>query len=204
MFRKKLADEFKSKREQHKVEKLIKASQERQKALFSVMEFRNQKMQELKQVVVGKLQGIEKHADYSKLLRNLIVQGLIRLQEDKVTVRVRKCDVAAAEKVLAEAEKLYKKAVSDATGGFVPDLAPLTIDSQFLPPAHSADNNDDYCSGGIVLVARRGKILCKNTLDARLDIAFNKLTPSLRGMLFGERAPPPNAGKHDESAHAHH
>jgi V-type H+-transporting ATPase subunit E len=121
----------------------------------------------------------------------------------QVAVRVRKCDVAAAESVLAEAAKLYKEAVSKATDGFVPDLAPLTIDTTYLPPAYSADNAEDFCSGGVVLVARRGRILCKNTLDARLDISFHKLTPSLRGMLFGERAPPPNAGKHDEAAHGH-
>lgn len=184
--------EYKAKREQHQVEKLIGASKKKQAALFSVMELRNELVQELKKNVVKRLAGIEKHAEYPKLLVNLIVQGLIRLQEERVVIRCRKIDEPIVKSILSTAENAFKKAVKDATD-FTPDLYPLTIDSKYLPgPQSQAKEDEDFCSGGIVLVARNGRIVCKNTLDARLDIAFYQLTPMIRGMLFGERAAPKN------------
>ena len=42
-------------------------------------------------------------------------------------------------------------------------------------------------AGGIVLSARNGQIVCRNTLDSRLDIAFEQLKPQIRGTLFGFR-----------------
>jgi hypothetical protein len=45
------------------------------------------------------------------------------------------------------------------------------------------------CSaGGVVLSSRNGQIICRNTLDSRLDIAFAALKPQVRGTLFGFRA----------------
>ena len=43
-------------------------------------------------------------------------------------------------------------------------------------------------AGGIVLSSRGGQIVCRNTLDSRLDIAFAALKPQVRGTLFGFRA----------------
>jgi hypothetical protein len=42
-------------------------------------------------------------------------------------------------------------------------------------------------AGGVVLSARNGQIVCRNTLDSRLDIAFSQLKPQVRGTLFGFR-----------------
>ncbi len=41
--------------------------------------------------------------------------------------------------------------------------------------------------GGVLLSAREGKIVCRNTLDSRLDLCFEALIPAIRGMLFGVR-----------------
>lgn len=188
---KKLATEFKSKREQHKVEKLIAASKKKQAALFSVMELRDKLMNEVKVAVLKKLEGVEKNPDYPKLLVNLIVQGLIRMQEERVVIRVRKIDEPLVAKILKTAEAAFKKAVKDSTG-YTPELQPLTIDSKYLPGPTAADN-EETCAGGVVLVARNGRIVCKNTLDARLDIAFYQLTPQIRTMLFGLRPEPKNS-----------
>ena len=35
-------------------------------------------------------------------------------------------------------------------------------------------------SGGVVLASRDGKIVCENTLDARLDVAFRMKLPVVR------------------------
>jgi len=39
----------------------------------------------------------------------------------------------------------------------------------------------------VVLSSRQGQIVCRNTLDSRLDIAFSQLKPEVRGKLFGFR-----------------
>lgn len=42
---------------------------------------------------------------------------------------------------------------------------------------------DDYfwlfSAGGVVLASRDGKIVCENTLDARLDVVFRKKLPEV-------------------------
>ncbi|CAI5743405.1 unnamed protein product [Peronospora destructor] len=38
--------------------------------------------------------------------------------------------------------------------------------------------------GGVVLYAKRGKIVCDNTLDTRLDQIYYDLKPTVRKMLF--------------------
>jgi V-type H+-transporting ATPase subunit E len=41
------------------------------------------------------------------------------------------------------------------------------------------------CSGGVEVVNASGKILCDNTLDARLRIAYEGSTPAIRAAMFG-------------------
>lgn len=36
-----------------------------------------------------------------------------------------------------------------------------------------------FSAGGVVLASRDGKIVCENTLDARLDVAFRKKLPQV-------------------------
>jgi V-type H+-transporting ATPase subunit E len=71
----------------------------------------------------------------------------------------------------------------------------LTLDENaWLPPAPSKDKKGVSCTGGVVLTARNNTIICRNTLDSRLDLCFERLIPTIRGLLFGlrpviERAP---------------
>lgn len=40
-----------------------------------------------------------------------------------------------------------------------------------------------FSSGGVVLASRDGKIVCENTLDARLDVVFRKKLPEVLSPL---------------------
>lgn len=199
-YRKQIAAEFQAMREKRKTQKLIEISKESQACRMSVMELRHKKMQELRQAVIERLVGIEKHAQYPALIQALIVQGLIALQENKVVVRCRKEDASVVNSVLQKAADEYIKFVKESTG-YTPLLQPLKLDTEFLPPAYK-NPSTEYCSGGVVLIAQRGRIVCNNTLDARLDIAFEQLTPQIRGMLFGVR-PPSNKGAAAPAGHGH-
>jgi len=58
--------------------------------------------------------------------------------------------------------------------------------------------------GGVVLAAHKGKILCTNTIDNRLDLCFQDSIPDIRRILFPDLAtkpgeqtkPKPTATKH--------
>ena len=61
------------------------------------------------------------------------------------------------------------------------------IEEHFLPPGPETLASPDLpsCSGGVVLVNGNGTISCSNTLDARLDIAFEEQLPAIREKVFG-------------------
>ena len=42
-----------------------------------------------------------------------------------------------------------------------------------------------FCSGGVVLASNNGRIVCDNTLDRRLELAYEGLLPQVRGQMFG-------------------
>ena len=56
----------------------------------------------------------------------------------------------------------------------------------YLPPGQKeVPAGAEFCSGGIVLASHGGKIVCDNTLDRRLEIAYEGLLPLVRGQMFG-------------------
>ena len=54
-----------------------------------------------------------------------------------------------------------------------------------------ADNGSWSCrsTGGVVLTNKEGTIVCSNTLDDRLKIAYAQNLPDIRAALFGIEAP---------------
>jgi vacuolar-type H+-ATPase subunit E/Vma4 len=61
-------------------------------------------------------------------------------------------------------------------------------ESTFLPPDPSTVASPDLpsCCGGIVALNGNSTISCANTLDARLDIAFDEQLPVIREKIFGD------------------
>lgn len=60
-------------------------------------------------------------------------------------------------------------------------------ETTFLDPAPaSADQTTPSCCGGIVALNGNNTISCNNTLDARLNIAFEEQLPKLRKMIFDD------------------
>lgn len=108
-----------------------------------------------------------------------MLQGLIKLEEESVVINVRKSDEALVTSVLPAAIKAY----TEKTGKTVNVSIDKTI---YLPPSKQEAGEDKvYCSGGIVLTGANGRITCDNTLDRRLELAYEGLLPQIRGTLFG-------------------
>ncbi|CAM8955222.1 unnamed protein product [Rhodiola kirilowii] len=147
----------------------------------------------------------ENGRQYKKLLKGLIVQSLLRLKEPAVLLRCREVDRKLVESVLNNAAQEYaQKADVHAPkvtidGVYLP-FPPKSSDSHesywygSLEPIDTLSLSSltfrasgwwkliwlhtvFYSSGGVVLASQDGKIVCENTLDARLDVIFRQKLP---------------------------
>lgn len=67
-------------------------------------------------------------------------------------------------------------------------LKVTVVETAFLPagPELVASKELPSCCGGIVAVNQTNNISCSNTLDSRLNIAFEEQLPAIRQKLFGD------------------
>jgi len=167
-------------------QKKIEKSKLLTESRFATMRARDNKMNDLKREVISKLAAVSKDAKYRDLVRFLIAQGLMTLLEKEVTLQCRAEDLSIVQAELPKALQLFQDTMKGATG--ISPTCNVVIDKEHYLPAGPKDGQQGAsCAGGVVLSALNGSIVCRNTLDSRLDIAFAQLTPQVRGMLFGFR-----------------
>ncbi|CAK8579296.1 unnamed protein product [Lathyrus sativus] len=192
--KKKIRQEYERKERQVEIRKKIEYSMQLNASRIKVLQAQDDIVSSMKEVAAKELLNVSHHHlvedilhvghhEYKNLLKDLIVQSLLRLKEPSVLLRCRKHDVHMVEHVLeAAAEEYAEKA------GVIPPEIVVDHDV-YLPPAPKHHHtHDPYCSGGVVLASRDGKIVCENTLDARLDVVFRKKLPEIRKQLFGQVA----------------
>jgi len=203
-----IREEFEKKKKDRITERKIQRSQQLSEARFSTMRRRDERVKALKKEIYAKLALVaeEKKEQYPELICSLIVQGLLTISEEDVTIVCRKEDVKIVQAQIEPAIKRFRELIVEATkddieGGVKPGLTVKISTTEFLPSAPSKENPGVFCCGGVKLSARGGKIVCKNTLDARFEIAFKQLQPQIRAILFGVR---PAAVKKTEPAEPKH
>nr|GLL27624.1 V-type proton ATPase subunit E-like [Ipomoea trifida] len=181
--KKKIRQEYERKEKQVEVRKKIEYSMQLNSSRIKVLQAQDDLVNSMKDAASKELLRVSHdHHSYKKLLHDLIVQSLLKLKEPSVLLRCRKDDVHLVEHVLHSAKEEYaaKERVHP------PEII---IDHIHLPPAPSHHNAHGlFCSGGVVLASRDGKIVCENTLDARLEVLFRKKLPEIRKLLFGQVA----------------
>ncbi|XAR55109.1 hypothetical protein NMG60_11030507 [Bertholletia excelsa] len=181
--KKKIRQEFERKEKQVDVRRKIEYSMQLNASRIKVLQAQDDVVNSMKEAAEKELLHVshDLHA-YRKLMKDLVVQSLLRLKEPAVLLRCREEDLNAVEHILESAKKEY----ADKANVRQPDII---IDNVFLPPAPSHHNtHGPSCAGGVVLASRDGKIVCENTLDARLDVVFRKKLPEIRKRLFGQVA----------------
>jgi len=103
----------------------------------------------------------------------------IKLQEIQIFCRAE--DHQLVERAVPEAIRLYR----DKSG----IQANIEVSNKHrLAAAPQPGSKGAFCSGGVVLSARDGRIMCNNTLDQRLGLAAENLLPEIRTILFGVSA----------------
>ncbi|XP_073301120.1 V-type proton ATPase subunit E-like [Primulina huaijiensis] len=181
--KKKIKQEYERKEKQVQVRKKIEYSMQLNASRIKVLQAQDDLVSSMKEAASKELLHVSHdHNSYNHLLKDLIFQSLLRLKEPSALLRCRKDDVQLVNSVLnlAKEEYAHKAKVHP------PEIV---VDNVNLPPAPSHHNaHGPFCSGGVVLASRDGKIVFENTLDARLEVVFRKKLPEIRKSLFGQIA----------------
>jgi len=172
----KLNQEFDRKFKDLEIKQKIELSTQINKARLEVLEKRGELMKQVENDAYKRLSSLKSDKNkYKEILKKLMIQGFIRIDEETVVVRVVKEDLNLAASIFEDAVNEYEKIWKEQVG--VADKINASLDkSRFLPAA---------AIGGISVYARNNKICLDNTLQARLGVCQQSLMPILRGRLFG-------------------
>jgi len=175
----KIMKDFERKEKQIETKKKIAYSNELNNARLRLLKARDEGVQKILSDAQAALATLTSDpAKHKQLLQNLIVQGLVKLDESEVKVVARPEDAALVAEVLPKAVAEYTKKTNKQV------RADLEKTMQ-LPPG-PGKKVGEFCSGGVVLSAHEGKIVLSNTLDARLLMAYEQQLPLIRTTLFGK------------------
>ncbi|KAK9290365.1 hypothetical protein L1049_008534 [Liquidambar formosana] len=180
--KKKIRQEYERKAKQVEVRKKIEYSMQLNASRIKVLQAQDDVVNAMKDSA-GKelLRASDDKNAYKNLLKGLIVQSLLRLKEPSVLLRCREVDLRVVESVLNEAKQEYAEQAKV-------HAPKITVDNRVYlpPPPGSVESHGPTCSGGVVLASQDGKIVCENTLDARLDVVFRQKLPEIRKCLYGK------------------
>merc|ERR1712217_858126 len=172
----KFREYYKQQEKRVEIDAKIQKQQMLEKYRMQHLVFQQKKLDELKELAAKRFSGItsDKRA-YEKFLKDSMIQCFYKIwDESSVVVHCRSQDKSLVQKVMKVALAEAKKAAEDATG------KPLEM------TVSCADAPLQKCSGGVVVTARGGKVMCNNTLDARLDVAFRTDLPYVREAIFNQ------------------
>ncbi|KAJ5069573.1 atpase h -transporting v1 subunit e1a-related [Anaeramoeba ignava] len=173
-------DEYERKKKKILAEKKIQNSTIINSTRLAILKAKYNAVQRILKEAHFKLTEIGKPSpQYEQLIEKLIIQGLLKLREPKVILQCRHCDVKIVNEAIPKAIEKYKEITSK-------DCEIKLLRSQYLPPPKQKGKSVPFCSGGVVLNSSNGRIVCSNTLDNRLLMAFESILPLIRDKLFEE------------------
>jgi V-type H+-transporting ATPase subunit E len=165
---------YQKKMKQAQVQRKIAQSNHQNKCRLKVLQAREEMLDKLFVEAKERLKKVSTDSQrYEKFVEGLLLQSMTLLMESEVSVMCRAVDVKLIEKHLSDSGEVIKK-FEERTNNT--KKVSVKIADKKLP---------DSCAGGIVLSGHEGKIICNNTLEARLDLAAETLLPAIRQMLFG-------------------
>jgi V-type H+-transporting ATPase subunit E len=137
------------------------------------MKERNKCLLEIRESMVKKLRETMKsdRKRYLETVKNLILQGMIKLLEPSLQIKCRKDDLNDIKGMLKDLETKYHKYMTEQTKRDEYSCTLTVLDDTFL-----TDDKDQGC-GGIILYTENSRIVCPNTLINRLDLSFEELLP---------------------------
>lgn len=174
-----IQDEFAKKEKDREIQDRIARSAEIGECRVKKMKVRDDLLQTLLSEAGAKCAMVARGQNYPHLLQKLIVQGLIKIDEEECTIYCRGEDVKTVEEILPDAMEEYVAIMERESG------------VKLSPKVKLNDNRDkdlpDSTYGGVKLTAAAGKIVCDNTMSARLTLVYDELLPSIRAIIFPEQ-----------------
>jgi len=171
-----IQEEFTKKEKDREIQERIARSTEIGECRVKKMKLRDELLQTLVSEAASKCAVVARGQNYPQLLQKLIVQGLIKIEENDVTIFCRGEDVAAVKKILPQAVKEYVDIIKRESG--------VTLEPNLVLNVDRSKDLTDKSYGGVLLTALNGKIVCDNTLASRLSLVYEELLPSIRAILF--------------------
>nr|CAD1822017.1 unnamed protein product [Ananas comosus var. bracteatus] len=178
--KRKIKGEYDRKFKQVEVRRRIEYSRQVNASRVKVLQVQHDLVNSMRTACSDKLLRIADDSNaYKELLRGLIVQSLVLMREPSVLLWCREIDRYLVESILDEAAQEYARRAK---------VHPpkVTVDEKVYLPSPPTHHECQEHSGGIVIASQDRKILCENTLDARLDLAFKQKLPQIRRLLYGE------------------
>jgi vacuolar-type H+-ATPase subunit E/Vma4 len=88
--------------------------------------------------------------------------------------------------VLDQAADEYKKLMKKEVKLFKDRDVPLklTLETTKFLPEFDDNEGAESCMGGVMIHAKKGRIVCSNTLDERLQLVYQEAIPEIRRILF--------------------
>eukprot|EP01022_Parablepharisma_sp_SALTPOND_P032988 TRINITY_DN879_c0_g1_i1.p2 TRINITY_DN879_c0_g1~~TRINITY_DN879_c0_g1_i1.p2 ORF type:complete len:516 (+),score=67.49 TRINITY_DN879_c0_g1_i1:4189-5736(+) len=112
--------------------------------------------------------------------------------EVDVVIQCRKSDAELVKELIEETGTEYVTRLKNE----VPKLKGrdikyrLVVDEKsYLPEHNTRESGLPSCLGGVQLRAQRDRIVCNNTLDARLELCYQDALPEIRSILFPNQFP---------------
>jgi len=166
----KIMEYYERKEKQVELQKKIQSSNMLNQARLKVLKHRDDHVASVMEEAKVMLAGITRDkAKYSSILQQLLTQGLCQLLEPSLLIRCRQIDQPLVEKIIPLAVADYKAKVGK-------DCQVKLDTENWL----GADK-----TGGLEILAQKGKIKVDNTLEARLNMISQQILPSIRAKLFG-------------------
>jgi V-type H+-transporting ATPase subunit E len=173
-----IQDEFTKKEKDREIQERIARSAEIGECRVKKMKIRDELLHTLVSEAGSKCAVVARGQNYPQLLQKLIVQGLIKIEENEVTLICRGEDEATVKKVLPAAVKEYVEIMKRESTVLLEPVVSINSDR--------SKDLTDKSYGGIVLTALHGKIVCDNTMASRLNLVYDELLPAIRAILFPE------------------
>ncbi|XP_044767026.1 V-type proton ATPase subunit E [Coccinella septempunctata] len=166
----KIMEYYEKKEKQVELQKKIQSSNMLNQARLKVLKVREDHVRNVLEEARKRLGDVTRdQRKYGEILESLILQGLYQLFETNVLIRVRPQDRDLIKSIIPNVEEKYK----DGSGKEVT----LKVDDE----SHLAQDT----TGGVELLAQKGRIKINNTLEARLELIAQQLVPEIRTALFG-------------------
>jgi len=175
----KISQDYERKMKQVEVSKKIARSNLLSEARLQILKAREAGVARIFETARQRLEDLSKTDEYKDILVKLIVQGFHRLEEDEIEIRSRDEDKGLLDVAVPEAVDYFAKKHGKKVKVILDIKRPLPPSKALAGPKALTT-----CAGGIILSTRGGRIICNNTLDVRLQLAYEAAVPAIRAKLF--------------------